>query len=38
MKSVDAIMKIELGKYYNLLVSDLQSDLFFMGIYNKYNK
>jgi hypothetical protein len=32
---LDAIMKIELGKYYNLLVSDLQSDMFFMGTYNK---
>ena len=32
---LDAIMKIELGKYYSLLVSDLQSDMFFMGIYNK---
>jgi hypothetical protein len=26
---------IELGKYYNLLVSHLQSDIFFMGIHNK---
>ena len=32
---LDAIMKIELGQYYNLLVSDLQSDMFFMGTYNK---
>ena len=32
---LDAIMKIDLGKYYNLLVSDLQSPMFFMGIYNK---
>ena len=32
---LDAIMKIELGKYYYLLASDLQSDIFFMGIYNK---
>jgi hypothetical protein len=26
---LDAIMKIELGKYYNLLVSDLQFEMFF---------
>jgi hypothetical protein len=26
---LDAIMKIELGKYYNLLVNDLQFEMFF---------